>query len=145
MRNVLMTVAVALLTLAAMVAVAHERQIPYAELPQKARNIIEKYFARDQVISIEEDNDWRKEYEVRFSDGAKIDFDGNGDWIKVRSSQGAVPAELVPDTIVNQTRANYPNAIMVEVERDDRGYEIDLSDDRELRFDSSGQMVKVDD
>ncbi len=137
-----MTAAVALLTLA---AVAHERQIPYAELPQKARNFIEKYFARDKVISIEEDNDWRKEYEVRFSDGAKIDFDGNGDWTKVRSSQGAVPAGLVPDTIVIQTKANYPNAIMVEVERDDRGYEIDLSDDRELRFDSSGQMVKVDD
>lgn len=133
------------MSLAVVAVLAHDKMIPYAQLPQKARTFIESYFARDQVVSVVEDSDRRVEYEVRLADGTKVEFDGNGAWTKVSVGQGAVPATMVPDTIARQAAATYPNATVVQIEKHGAGYEIELSDDREMMFDATGNLIKIDD
>lgn len=135
----------AIVSLVAVAAVAHERMIPYAELPQKARTFIEQYFQRDKVIAIEMDNDRHTEYKVRFADGCKLSFDGNGEWTEVDMSQGEVPSAVVPEAVAKQVAVSFPNATIVQIERRGGGYEVELSDDREMIFDAAGNVIKVDD
>jgi hypothetical protein len=79
------------------------------------------------------------------SDGTKVEFDGNGIWKQVSVVHGAVPAALVPETIAKLLATNYPNAKIVQLEKRGSGYEIELSDDREMLFDASGNLIKIDD
>ena len=135
----------AILSLMAVAAMAHDKMIPYAELPQKAQTFIESNFDRNSVVSVTEENDRRTEYEVRMSDGTKVEFDGNGIWKQVSVVHGAVPAALVPETIAKLLATNYPNAKIVQLEKRGSGYQIELSDDREMLFDASGNLIKIDD
>ena len=142
MKRFILSVLVALFAVAAM---AHDKMIPYVELPQKARTFIESNFDRNKVVAITEECDRRTEYEVRMSDGTKVEFDGNGEWTKVSVRQGTVPVALVPEAIAKQVATSYPNATIVQIEKRGTGYEIELSDDREMLFDAAGNVVKIDD
>lgn len=142
MKRFLFSVIVALVAVSAM---AHDKMIPYAELPQKARTFVETNFDRNKVVAVSEECDRRTEYEVRLADGSEIEFDGNGEWMKVSVAQGAVPAAIIPAAIAKQAETNYPKAMIVQIEKRGSGYEIELSDDREMLFDKSGNLVKIDD
>ena len=133
------------MSLVAVVAVAHDKMIPYTELPHKAQTFIESNFDRNNVVSVTEENDRRTEYEVRMADGTKVEFDANGIWKKVSVAHGAVPAALVPEAIAKLMVTNYPDAKIVQLEKRGSGYEIELSDDREMLFDASGNLIKMDD
>ena len=139
------TLFLAILSLVAVAAVAHDKMIPYTELPHKAQTFIESNFDRNSVVSVTEENDRRTEYEVRMADGTKVEFDANGIWKKVSVAHGAVPAALVPEAIAKLLATNYPNAKIVQLEKRGSGYEIELSDDREMLFDASGNLIKMDD
>lgn len=142
MKRLILSVIVSFVAVAAM---AHDKMIPYAQLPLQARNFIEGHFDRNNVVAVTEESDRRTEYEVRMADGTKMEFDGNGVWTKVSVARGAVPAVLVPETIAKQVTTNYPNATIVQIEKRGAGYEIELSDDREMLFDATGNLIKIDD
>ncbi|MBR5135562.1 MAG: PepSY-like domain-containing protein, partial [Rikenellaceae bacterium] len=55
------------------------------------------------------------------------------------------PAALVPEAIAKLMVTNYPDAKIVQLEKRGSGYEIELSDDREMLFDASGNLIKIDD
>lgn len=142
MKRILISAIVSLMSLTAM---AHDKMIPYAELPQRAKTLIESQFDRERVVSVTRDHDRRTEYEVRMADGTELEFDGNGEWTKLSMAQGAVPAALVPETIANRVASEQPTATIVEIERHGRGFEVELSDQREMLFDASGNVVRIDD
>ena len=60
-------------------------------------------------------------------------------------AHGAVPAALVPEAIAKLMATNYPNAKIAQIEKRGSGYEIELSDDREMLFDASGNMIMAGD
>ena len=142
MKRLILSVIVALVAVAAM---AHDKMIPYAQLPLQARSFIESHFDRNKVVAVSEESGRRTEYEVRMEDGTKVEFDGNGEWKKVSVAHGAVPAVLVPEAIAKQVTTNYPNATIVQLEKRGTAYEIELSDDREMLFDATGNLIKIDD
>lgn len=142
MKRILISAIVSLMSLTAM---AHDKMIPYAELPQRAKTLIESQFDRERVVSVTRDHDRRTEYEVRMADGTELEFDGNGEWTKLSMAQGAVPAALVPEAIANRVASEQPTATIVEIERHGRGFEVELSDQREMLFDASGNVVRIDD
>ncbi len=142
MKRLILSVIVALVAVAAM---AHDKMIPYAQLPLQARSFIESHFDRNKVVAVSEESGRRTEYEVRMEDGTKMEFDAKGEWTKVSVAHGAVPAVLVPEAIAKQVTTNYPNAMIVQLEKRGAGYEIELSDDREMLFDATGNLIKIDD
>lgn len=50
----------------------------------------------------------------------------------------------LPEAILTYLAANYPNATILEVEREDEGYEIELSNGMELKFDQNGQFLSME-
>lgn len=55
-----------------------------------------------------------------------------------------MPDGIVPQPIVDYVAQNYPNGVIVTIERDDNGYEIELRDGTELKFDNDLNFVGGD-
>lgn len=84
-------------------------------------------------------------YDVIFTDGGKVEFEGNGDWKEVKCKN--VPTAIVPKPIYNFLTKNYmkQGVTIVKIERDKRGYDVKLSSGMELEFDTNYNLVDIDD
>ena len=86
-------------------------------------------------------------YEVVLMDGTEIDFDSKGNWEEVSAKKGqVVPVSIIPGFAVNYLKShNFVNEGVTKVERDRKGYEIELSTGLSFKFDKKGKFIKADD
>ena len=124
---------------------ANDRIIPAEQLPAAAKTFIQKTFPGQTISYAKIDFDGRKTYEVCLSNGIEVEFDKNGTWDKVDCNYTAVPADLVPANIANYVKTSFPGAEIVKIDKERYGYEVELSNDLDLKFNKSGQMLRVDD
>lgn len=116
----------------------------YDKLPEKARIFIGEYFGSRDVSAVKKER-YPIEYEVVFADGAKAEFDADGDWMDINCRRESVPATIVPVQIREYVGDKYPGQNIVGVSRDRRGYDIELSNGYELGFDRKFRLVEFDD
>ncbi len=115
-------------------------------LPAAARTMIKQNFGKVGVNHINIDKDLLStEYEVILNNGTEIDFDGDGKWKEVDCGNSAVPAALVMKSISNYVKSNYNGSKIVKIERDGKGYEIELLNGVDLKFGPDGRFLKIDD
>lgn len=123
-----------------------EKPVTLAQLPAAAQQTIKKHFADRQIAFAKvEMKVFGKTYDVIFTNGEKIEFDGKGQWRDIECRQSRVPAALVPAAIANYVKKNYPQTTILKIERDRRTYEIELSNRLELKFNNSFQLIDIDD
>ena len=97
------------------------------QLPLPARNFINRH-------------------EVLLTDGTEIDFDSKGNWEEVSASKGhAVPASVVPSFAASYLKEHNFTEPVTKVERDRKGYEVELSTGVSFKFDKKGKFLKADD
>lgn len=115
-------------------------------LPDAARSFINEYFAENTISYIKKDRGLANiSYEVVLQDGTEIEFDKSGNWDSIDCKRNAVPAGLVTDAISEYVQVNFPGQLIVKIDREAFGYEIELSSDLELKFDKNGKMLEIDD
>lgn len=117
------------------------------QVPQQIANFVAKHYGNTTVRGIDKDVDKRKvTYEVDLNDGTELEFDGKFNLIEVKSASRnvAVPASVMPKSIVNYVRANYPNLHIVKWEKERRGYDVELSNGVDLEFNTRGKFVRID-
>ena len=124
---------------------ADDRVIPAEQLPAAAKSFIAKHFPQKKIAYAEKDGTINATYEARLSDGTEIEFDKKGNWDKVDCKRKAVPAALIPAAIAKYVKDNYPKAAIVKIDKERSGYEIELSNKLELKFNKSGKFVGMDD
>ena len=130
------------LTAFSVITRADGRIIPPEKLPAAARQFVQQTFPEATILFAQKDG---IEYEVRLNDGTEITFDRKGKWDKVDCQRNPVPAEIVPPAIDAYVKANFPNDDIVKVDKERYGYEIELSNDLELKFDKQGRLISYDD
>jgi hypothetical protein len=52
--------------------------------------------------------------------------------------------ELIPEAIVDYLKANYPNQIVIQIDRDIYDYELQLDNGVELKFNKKYQLIDID-
>lgn len=124
------------------VSCAHDRIIPVTQLPAQAQTFIKTYFADKTVAYAKQDG---AKYEVKFNDGAEVEFDRKGNWDNVDCKFTAVPDAIVPEQIKNYVAANHPGALITKIDKERYGYEIELSNSLELKFDRNFNLFDIDD
>ena len=125
---------------------ADDRVIPTQQLPAAAQTFVQNTFPGKGIAYATIDRDFGKTtYDVRLNDGTEVDFDSKGTWDKVDCGLSAVPAQLVPEAIANYVKANYAGATIVKIDKERHGYDIELSNDLELKFNKQGQLIGFDD
>lgn len=115
-------------------------------LPLEAQSIIKDEFKSEvKNIEIEKKKGVVKDYEVKLQNGVKIEFDSEGKWTQIKAPlDSAVPNTFIPDTVLNYINSNYTDVKVQKIEKEIYGYELDLSNNMELKFDKNGGIIKVD-
>ncbi len=97
------------------------------KLPAAAQTFIKEYFPGSDISYAKKDKELTKTtYEVVLQDGTEIDFDSKGQWDKVDCKR-------------------FPGQAIVKIDKELFGYEIELLNDLELKFDKNGRLVNIDD
>ena len=131
---------------ASAVCFADDRPIPVEQLPAAAKTFVKENFPENPIVYAKIDIEMQKtEYEARLSDGSKVEFDAQGNWIQVDCHYKAVPAVLVPQAIAAYVQSKFPDVAITKISRKWYGYEVELLSDLDLRFDKEGAFIGYDD
>lgn len=129
-----------------MVWADNDKPITTSQLPAKAQTFINTYFKDLKVAFAKQESElFYKSYDVVFTNGNQVEFDSDGDWTEVQCRASAVPADIVPEGIKTYVSTNYPDATILQIERDKKNYEIKLSNRWEITFDSNMRVIDIDD
>lgn len=114
-------------------------------LPTVAQNFIREYFPDSSISYVKKDRELMKTtYEARLQDGTEIDFNSKGEWDSVDCNTKALPAALVPEAIAKYVESSFPGQIIVKIDKEYYGFEIELANDLDLRFDKNGKFLSRD-
>ena len=107
---------------------------------------VTQHFPNATVQMVMPDED---DIDVVLNDYTKIEFRLNNEWKKVDCEHSttftAVPATIVPEQITAYVNANFPSAIIKKLEKKFRGWEIELNNGLELKFNSNFKVMEIDD
>ena len=107
---------------------------------------VAQYFPNATIQMVMPDDD---DIDVVLNDYTKIEFRLNNEWKKVdcehATNYTAVPATLVPEQITAYVNANFPNTLIKKLEKKYMGWEIELSNGLEVKFNNSFKVTEIDD
>lgn len=120
---------------------AMDKKISMDKLPKAAQTFIMKNLTTDNVTSIMMDDDM--DYWVMWKDGTKVEFDKMGMWKDIESGKGgSVPMSVIPKEIQTVLMASHKGVMVKKIEKESSGgYELKLSDGKELKFNSMFKQV----
>ena len=139
----LFLVAVICMLAQSLTSLADDRMIPVSQLPAVVKTFVTKNFSGKTIAYASKDVEFMgTKYEVMLNDGAKIK---KGNWDNVDCETYAVPTALVPAAIAQYVKANFPGTKIVKIDKERHGYDIELSNDIELKFNKNGALIGMDD
>ena len=125
---------------------ANDKVVPEEQLPAAAQSFIQKTFPGQAVSYAKVDRDFgRTTYEVCLNNGTELEFDKKGNWDKVDCKFSAVPANLIPAAIADYVKAHFAGNKIVKIDKERYGYDVELSNELDLKFNKKGQLVNIDD
>ncbi|MBR4390466.1 MAG: PepSY-like domain-containing protein [Prevotella sp.] len=122
---------------------AATEKLPINSLPVNAMSFVQQNFPNRQIASIEKEM-MGDSFEVSLNDGTLIDFDNNGNWDAIDCHSDAVPANVVPAAIMQIINDNFPGTLVVEIDKEDYGYEVELPCGVFLHFNHNNQLLGFD-
>lgn len=144
--KILMLALLAVLQLTSCHSDDDEVVINQTDLPTAAQTFLSDYFNGLQVTRVEKDNENGSDrYDVYLADGTELEFDQSGAWTDVDCKNKAVPAAIVPEAIGKYVADNYASLKIVQIERENYGYDIELSNGLDIRFDRDYNVTRVGD
>lgn len=116
-------------------------------LPTVAQELIGKNFkANVSLIKVDKTLGHIDEYDVVLTDGTEISFDRQGNLKEIETSQSkSVPKGLVPASIARYITSSHKGQHIVSLERKRNGWDIELSNGIDIRFDKEGNFLRYDD
>ena len=112
--------------------------VPVSSLPQKARAFIQRVYPGAQIWKVERDDG---KFDVKLSNGTSIDFLPNGNWVNIDGEYNGVPLSVLPQAVANTVRRTYPQAMMIDVEKEWGNYKIKLNNMMEMFISANGQLM----
>lgn len=145
MKKILIVLALVLPFGVAVAFAGGDKVISKGQLPAQAQSFLNEHFAGAKISYVKQDTDFLdRAYEVMLADGTKIEFSNKGNWEEVDCRYTEVPAAVIPAPIVKFLSENHPDARVLKIERDRRGYEVKLSNRIELGFNNDFELVDFD-
>ena len=124
-----------------------DRPVLPAQLPVPIQTFVQQNFPGQTVTFAQKDLEltgWK--YEIFLADGTHIDFDTDDMWDKIECPLTTpVPTALIPPPVAATIQANYPDAMITKIDKERNGFEVDLANGLELKFNKQGAIVEMDD
>lgn len=125
----------------------NEMNISFAELPEASRTLIESNFSgitANRVVKKNTANADGTLYETWLSNNFEIDFDANGVWTDIDGNMQQVPNALIPVAILTYTQTNYSSFFIEGIDKESYGYQVEISNDVDLKFNADGTFIGID-
>ncbi len=134
-------------TLLLVMASCDDKPVVPSQLPQEVQTFIQQNFPGKNITLAQKDSEWLffTKYDVSLNDGTQVSFDTDNVWDKVEARTSAVPAALVPQAIATFVATNYPTVPIVKIDKENYGYEVELANELELKFNEAGALMEMDD
>lgn len=113
-------------------------------LPQAAKATIAKNFkSKISLIKTEKTIGMIKEFEVILQDGSEICFDKNGNWTDIEVRRGKeIPSGFIPIGIRDYVKKNHSGQKIESLEKERNGYDVELSNGINMKFDKEGIFLR---
>lgn len=122
-----------------------ETIIGYSELSADCKTFVETYFSEYEILRVEKDiHSVDEYYEVKFVGGMQIDLNQSCEWTEVDGNNQPIPTGFVNTSIVEYVTTNYPTTSIESIDKKSYGFDVDLLNNTELRFDSEGNFLGLD-
>ncbi|WP_430613214.1 PepSY-like domain-containing protein [Flavobacterium sp. JP2137] len=122
-----------------------ETTIPTSDLPTPTKSFLDTYYLDATIIRIKMNiRSVDEYYEVYLSNGTEIDFDQAGNWTEVDGNHQAIPTGFIHPSIVSYVATNYPTTAIESIDKKAYGFDVDLLNNSELRFDLQGNFLGID-
>ena len=123
----------------------NDKPIMKGQLPKTAQQVIDKNFASKKIAMMTmETGVFDKSYDVVFADGDKIEFDRKGRWTSVSCRKQPVPNAFIPAKITSYLKDMYPGVSIRKIEKDDKDYDVELSNGMDITFNKKFQVIDID-
>jgi hypothetical protein len=126
-----------------------EKLITKSALPTTSREFIDTHFPGVNInMIVKEKEAFSCNYTVYLANGFEIDFTKSGQWDDIDGKHTPIPQSilnLLPKDILTYTNSMIPDCGIVEINKEHYGYEIGLSNDIDLKFNSKGEFLHMDD
>ena len=130
----------------ATIANADDRPIDYEQLPSAAKSFIESDFPMQTISYITKDMDLLDTaYNVHFANGLEIEFNSKGEWKEISCATSPIDSKYIPRQIIDAVATRWPGEKFKKIERYKYGYEVELTNSLELKFDKMYRLTEVDD
>ena len=140
-------IALGIFALVLLMTACSDKPVTPAELPATITAFVQQNFPGQNISFAKKDLEltgWQ--YDIVLADGTQIDFDTDQTWDKIQSPMThPVPTALIPAPILANLQANYPTAMVLKIDKERYGYEIELANGLELKFNNQGILMDVDD
>lgn len=121
-----------------------DKPISVAQMPKQAQEFIAEFFPGIQISVAKQEGRLDKNYDVIFCNGDKVEFDRNGVWTNVDCKYTFVPEGIIPAPIAGYIKKHFPETKITQIEKDDRRYDVELSNNVDLTFNKSYKLLEVD-
>ena len=147
MKNLIKSTLTILIAGSSFLAIAQEKVIEASKLPINAQNFISSNYGADKVALVKSEKEILQsiEYKVVLSSGTELEFDNKGNWTEVDAKSKAVPQGIIPVKIKSYVHKSFPDNNIVQINRDAKGYEVELTNGIDVKFNKNADFVKIDD
>lgn len=110
------------------------------DLPEAAQEMLTKHFPKAKVSMVKVDRHLlkRTDYDVKLTNGTKIEFSNKGQWTSIDCKKKSVPESLVPKSIRNSVAKKYAGVDIISISRSSLYYTVGLSNGKKLKYDKFG-------
>ena len=124
-----------------------DKPVTAEQMPEPIKAFVEQNFPEQPITYAEKDIEgFGSQYDVVLSDGTRIEFDNDNVWDKIECPMtNPVPTALIPAAIATHIQANYPDAMILKIDKEHDGYEVELANGLELKFNKQGVFTGMDD
>lgn len=145
LRNILIALVAVIVCSLPAHAIFDKYSIDRDDLPVKAQEFIKEHFPKARVSMVKTDKHLlrKADYDVKLVNGTKLEFNSSGAWTSVNCQTREVPSKLVLKPIRNYIAKNFPETFVVKIEKKTFGFEIELNDGVELKFDRLGTFKSM--
>lgn len=144
-KKLLLTLLVILTSVTSSYAIFDKYSINREDLPEISRLFLDEHFPKSKVSMVKTDKHLLKktDYDVKLTNGTKIDFNNKGEWTSVDCGKKAVPESIVHSKITNYVTKNHSGCKIVSIAKKNLGYDVGLSDGKILRFNALYQFRSI--
>lgn len=137
---------IALFAMALLNSGCNDQPVAPAQLPATIQTFVQQNFPGQTISFAQKDLElFGYKYDVFLADGTQIEFDTDDVWDKIERQAQGVPMTLVPQNIATHVQTNFPSTFIAKIDKETFGYEVELSNGLEVKFNKQGVVTEVDD